>query len=99
MRERLSATVESELLDAARAAVEAGRAASVSDWVNQALHRQADHDRRMAALDRFIAAYETEHGEITDDEMQAARRSARADAVRVSGRGDRQFAKKRRGVA
>jgi Arc/MetJ-type ribon-helix-helix transcriptional regulator len=99
MRERLSATVESELLDAARAAVAAGRAASVSDWVNQALRHQADHERRLVALDEFIAAYEAEHGEITADEMQAAGRSVRADAVRVSGRGDKQFGKKRRGVA
>lgn len=31
----------------AQAAVAAGRAANVSAWVNEALHRQAKHDRRM----------------------------------------------------
>jgi hypothetical protein len=44
-RERLSATVEAELLAAGRAAVAEGRAESLSAWVNDALRRQADHDR------------------------------------------------------
>ena len=64
-RERLSATVEAELLAAGRAAVAEGRAESLSAWVNNALRRQAEHDRRMQALDEFLAAYEAEHGEIT----------------------------------
>ena len=54
-RERLSATVESELLEAGRQAVAEGRAESVSAWVNDALRLKADHDRRMRALDEFIA--------------------------------------------
>lgn len=85
-KERLSASVDAELLDAARAAVAAGRAPSVSAWVNEALARQAEHDRRLAALDTFLARYEHEHGEITDDEIRAASRSARTRAVVVRGR-------------
>jgi Arc/MetJ-type ribon-helix-helix transcriptional regulator len=84
-RERLSATVEGELLEAAREAVAEGRAESVSAWVNDALRLQADHDRRMRALDGFLAAYEAEHGVISDDEIRQARRRARSRAVVVRG--------------
>ena len=80
-RERLSATVEAELLAAGRAAVAEGRAESLSAWVNDALRRQADHDRRMQALDDFLAAYEASHGEITEDEMREAERRSRARAL------------------
>jgi len=82
-RARLSATVEAELLAAGRAAVAEGRAESLSAWVNNALRRQADHDRRMQALDDFLAAYEAEHGEITDDEIREAERRSRGRAVVV----------------
>jgi hypothetical protein len=82
-RERLSATVEAELLAAGRAAVADGRAESLSAWVNDALRRQADYERRLQALDEFLHAYESEHGEITEDEMRDATRAARARAVVV----------------
>lgn len=84
-RERLSATVEGELLEAGRQAVAEGRAESVSAWVNDALRLKADHDRRMRALDEFIAAYEAEHGVISDDEIRQARRRSRSRAVVVRG--------------
>jgi len=83
IRERLSATVEADLLVAGRAAVADGRAESLSAWVNGALRHQADHDRRMQALDEFIGAYESAHGTITEQEMQAATHRARARAVVV----------------
>lgn len=82
-RQRLSATVENDLLAAGRAAVAEGRAESLSAWVNDALRRQADHDRRVRALDEFLQAYETEHGEITEEEVRAATRRTRARAVVV----------------
>lgn len=82
-RQRLSATVEAELLTAGRAAVTEGRAESLSAWVNDALQRQADHDQRMLALDVFLQAYEAEQGEITEAEMRAATRRSRARAVVV----------------
>jgi Arc/MetJ-type ribon-helix-helix transcriptional regulator len=83
IKERLSATVEADLLAAGRAAVADGRAESLSAWVNDALRRQADHDRRLKALDEFLRAYEDEYGEITEDEIQAATRSTRGRAVIV----------------
>ena len=82
-RERLSATVEAEWLAAGRVAVAEGRAESLSAWVNDALRRQAEHDRRMQALDDFLAAYEAEHGEITEEEIRAAERRSRSRAVVV----------------
>jgi hypothetical protein len=84
-RERLSATVEADVLAAGRAAVAEGRAGSLSAWVNEALRRQALHDRRMQALDAFLDTYEAENGEITAAEIEAASRRARQRAVVVRG--------------
>jgi hypothetical protein len=58
----------------------------MSAWVKDALRMKTEHDRRMRALDEFIAAYEAEHGEITEDEMVDASRRARERAVVVRGR-------------
>jgi hypothetical protein len=35
----------------------------------------------MRALDAFVAGYEAEHGEITDDEIEAATRATRGRAT------------------
>jgi Arc/MetJ-type ribon-helix-helix transcriptional regulator len=69
----------------AQEAVTGGRAESISAWVNDALRLKADHDRRLQALDEFLAAYEAEHGEITEDEMRDAARRARERAIVVRG--------------
>jgi len=82
-KQRLSASVDAELMQAGHEAVAQGRAESISAWVNDALRLKADHDRRMRALDEFIAAYEAEHGEITEEEMAAAARRARSQATVV----------------
>ena len=84
-KRRLSATVDAELVEASHAAVAVGAAESVSAWVNDALRLKVEHDRRMRALDEFIADYEAQHGEITEQEMTAAARQARARAVVVRG--------------
>lgn len=82
-RRRLSATVEADVLRAGQHAVAEGRAESLSAWVNDALKRQAEHDRRMKALDDFFREYEAEHGVITDEEIREATRHFRARAIRV----------------
>lgn len=82
-RARLSATVEAGLLKAARRAVAEGRADSVSAWVNGALQRQAEHDRRMKALDEAVRAYEAERGVITEEDTHEAERYYRGRSVRV----------------
>lgn len=83
IRQRLSATVEADLLKAGQRAVREGRAKNLSAWVNDALSRQAEHDRRLKALAEFIRGYEAEHGVITEEEMREAERSAQARAIRV----------------
>jgi Arc/MetJ-type ribon-helix-helix transcriptional regulator len=85
-KQRLSASVDARLLAAAQQAVTEGRAESISAWVNDALRLKADHDRRLKALDEFLATYEAEHGEITEDEMRDASRRARERAIVVRGR-------------
>jgi Arc/MetJ-type ribon-helix-helix transcriptional regulator len=89
-KQRLSASVDAELMAAAQQAVTEGRAESISAWVNEALRLKTDHDRRLKALDDFLAAYEAEHGEITEDEMLAAGRRARERAIVVRGRPEEQ---------
>lgn len=75
-KQRLSASVDADLIAAAEAAVSRGRSDSVSAWVNDALRLQLDRHRRLEALAAFVAAYESEHGEITPAEIRdAARRS------------------------
>lgn len=78
-KQRLSASVDAELIEAAERAVPRG--GTLSAWVNDALRLKLEHDRRLAALAAFIAAHEAEHGEITEEEMQAASRRARGRAV------------------
>lgn len=85
VKRRLSASVDAELLEAARSAVTAGRAENLSAWVNEALRRQAEHDSRLAALGELVADYEADHGEITDADIAAASRWARERAVVVRG--------------
>ncbi len=86
IKQRLSASVDAELLAAAEAAVSEGRATNVSAWVNEALHRQAEHDGRMRALDAFLESYEVKHGVITADEIHDATRRARERALVVRGK-------------
>jgi hypothetical protein len=85
-KQRLSASVDAAVLAAAQAAVSDGRAANISAWVNEALHRQAEHDRRMKALDDFLLVYENEHGAISEDEIRLASRRLRSRAVVVRGK-------------
>jgi Arc/MetJ-type ribon-helix-helix transcriptional regulator len=85
MKERLSASVDADVVAVAQEAVAEGRAESVSAWVNEALHLKAAHDQRLRALDEFVAAFEAEHGEISGAEMREAARRARGRAVVVRG--------------
>jgi Arc/MetJ-type ribon-helix-helix transcriptional regulator len=82
---RLSASVDADLVAVAQEAVARGQAESVSAWVNEALRLKVAHDRRLRALDEFVAAFEAEHGEITQAEMSQAARRARGRAVVVRG--------------
>lgn len=83
VKHRLSASVDADLVAAGQQVVSAGRAESLSAWVNGALRAQVERDRRLAAMDTFIADFEREHGEITEAEMSGAVQAVRARAVRV----------------
>lgn len=84
-KERLSASVDADLIAAGRDAVAAGGVESLSGWVNEALRRQSERDRRLRALREFVAAYEGEHGRISEGEIVEATRRARTRAVVVRG--------------
>jgi Arc/MetJ-type ribon-helix-helix transcriptional regulator len=82
-KQRLSASVDADLIEAAEAAVAGGRFDSVSAWVNDALRLKLEQDRRLQALGAFVAAYEAQHGKITPEEIRDATRRARSRAVTV----------------
>jgi hypothetical protein len=97
-KRRLSASVDAALVAAGEAAVARGDAPNLSAWVSAALERQIEHDTRLRALDDFLRAYEAEHGKITDEEIEAARRDAKARAIVVRGDPKKKRAR-RRGAA
>ena len=82
---RLSASVDADLVAQAEVEVGRGRAPNLSAWVNDALRLKLAHDRRMTALADVVAAHEAKHGVITPEEIAAARRWAREQAVVVRG--------------
>ncbi len=82
-KQRLTVTVDSELIDAANQAVTEGRVPSLSGWVNLALAERAAKERRLRALANAVAAYEHEFGEITEAELTAQERADRRNAVAV----------------
>lgn len=84
-KRRLSVSVDADLVEAGQVTVSAGEADSLSGWVNMALRRQVEHERRLRGIDEFIRAYEAEHGEITEAEMEQAARATRARATVVRG--------------
>jgi hypothetical protein len=85
-KERLTVTVDKALVRAANAAVAAGRAESLSGWVNLALEERALKERRLAAAAEAVAAYEARFGVITKEEMEAQERADRRSAVVLRGR-------------
>ena len=83
---RLTVTVDASLVEAGNQAVKAGRAESLSGWVNTALLEREDKERRLRAMAEAVAAYEGEFGAISDQEMAAQQRSDDKGAVAVRGR-------------
>lgn len=88
-KQRLTVTVDPDLVEAGNRAVASGAADSMSAWVSAALADRARRDRQLARLRDAVAGYEAEFGEITAEELAAQRRADRADAVVVRGRGGR----------
>lgn len=84
-KRRLSVSVDAEVAEAGQRAVDDGSAATLSAWVNDALHARAARDRRRRALDEFLDDYEREFGAFDDAELAAIERRARASAIVVRG--------------
>jgi hypothetical protein len=79
-------TIDRELLRAGSAAVAAGRAESLSGWINLALAERVTKERRLRALADALTAYEAAHGAISEQELVAQARADRAAAVVVRGK-------------
>src|SRR5262249_19980158 len=75
--ERVTVTLDRALVDAANAAVAAGRADSLSAWVNLALAVHVAKERRLVALSKMVAEYEAGFGVITPDELALRERVTR----------------------
>lgn len=84
-KERVTITLDRALVEAANAAVAAGRADSVSGWVNLALAEQVAKERRLSALSTLLAEYEGEHGVITAEELAFREREDRRKAIVIRG--------------
>src|SRR5947209_2112546 len=97
-KERVTVTLDRALLAAADAAVAAGRADSLSAWVNLALAEHVAKERRLAALSDLLADYENEYGVISATELAHREREDRRRAVVVRGRA-KPTARKRRAKA
>lgn len=85
-KQRLTVTVDPELVAAGQRAVETGAAESVSHWVSVALEDKIRRDHKLAMLAAAVAAYEGEFGEITAEEIAAQTRRDREQATIVRGR-------------
>lgn len=99
-KERLTVTVDPDLVQAGNEAVTEGRVGSLSAWVNLALAERAAKERRLRALADVIASYEAEFGTITSEELASQGRADRASARVIRGAGRRAGkSRQRRGVA
>lgn len=85
-KQRLTVTIDPELIEAANRAVADGDADSLSGWVNTALSEKVGRDQKLQHLRAAIADYEAEFGEISTEEIAVQRRADREDAVVVRGR-------------
>jgi len=85
-KQRLTVTVDPELVEAGQRAVESGRADSVSGWVSAALEEKIRRDRKLERLATAVADYEKEFGEITTEEILSQQHADREDAVVVRGK-------------
>jgi hypothetical protein len=86
-KQRLTITVDPDLVEAGTRAVASGAADSLSAWVCTALAEKALRDQQLAQLRQAITDYETEFGEITAEELVSQRRTDREDAIVIRGRG------------
>jgi len=85
-KERITITLDRDVLAAANEAVKAGQADSVSAWVNRALAAHVVKARKLRGMAELIAEYEAKHGVITEAEMAMQEREDRRNAIVIRGR-------------
>ena len=68
-KQRVTVTVDEELVEAANRAVSEGLARSVSEWVSEAMAQRHDRDARLAVMRRLLEEYEADHGVISEEEI------------------------------
>lgn len=85
-KQRVTVTVDPELIEAGSRAVAEGAADSLSGWVSTALAEKVRRDQKLEHLRVAIADYEAEFGEIGSAEIVAQQRADRESAVVVRGR-------------
>jgi hypothetical protein len=85
-KQRITVTIDPDLVDAGSRAVAAGDADSLSAWVGVALAEKVARDEHLEHLRAAIADYESQFGTITAEEIAAQRRADRGNAVVVRGR-------------
>jgi hypothetical protein len=81
-KQRVTITLDPHLVEAGNRAVESGAAPSLSGWVSRALVEKTRRDAHLERLGRAIADFESEFGEITEDEIASQLRADR-EAARV----------------
>ncbi len=84
--QRVTVTVDEELIKAALLAVERGDADSVSAWIAGSMAQRHADEQRLRTLVTLVEEYEAVHGEITESEMADQRvrdRDAAADVRRA----------------
>lgn len=79
----MTVTVDRDLVEAANEAVAAGRASSLSTWVNAALAERVAKERHLRALAEAVAGYEAEFGVISAAELVAQQREDRRTSIAV----------------
>ncbi|MEE9414872.1 MAG: hypothetical protein V3V01_06285 [Acidimicrobiales bacterium] len=84
-KQRLTVTVDPELIQAGQQAVESGEADSVSGWVSAALEDKIHRDRKLRLLAAAVSDFESKFGEITAEEIAAQQRLDRERATVVRG--------------
>jgi hypothetical protein len=83
LKERVTITVDHDLIEAANEAVASGRVSSLSAWVNAALVERAAKERQLRAMADAVAEYEAEFGAISETELVAQQRADRRKSIAV----------------
>lgn len=85
---RVTVTIDAALAADGEAAVAAGRATSMSAWVNEALRAASLHEQRLAAMREALDEYQTEFGAFTEEELIEQQRADREAAAEVRRAGE-----------